>query len=237
VIDAAATTDRTGSRAASRQNAVLALAALVGALAFAWHAFAVIIFNLPPNPLLLEVQRPVNTYMAPFFQQGWNFFAPNPVETNMDAYVRYEYADPAGRHHISPWFDMTTSIDHSLKHNRLSPLVMVDTAVATSLNLFANDNFQVARRTQERFGPTAVVTTTNHPYDLIALERAAMALMAPPEGGGRFYRLQLAIRRWEFPRFTHRAQPDDPVHAPSISVTYSWTPWQYVAPVVAANRI
>jgi hypothetical protein len=223
-------------RAKSRQNVVLALAALLGAAAFAWHAFAVIIVNLPPNPVLLQVQRPVNAYMAPFFQQAWNFFAPNPVETNMNAFVRYEYADAAGRHHVSQWFDMTTSIDRSLKHNRLSPLVVVDTAVATSLNLFANDDFQVARKPRDRAGKTTVVPTTKHPYDLVALERAAMALTTPPEEGSRFLRLQLAIRRWEFPRFTHRAQPDDSAHAPSISVTYSWTPWQNVAPIVAASR-
>ncbi len=219
----------------SRQYAVLAFAAVAGALMFAWHLFAVLITNAPPNPLFVEVQRPVKAYMAPIFRQGWNFFAPNPVAANMDAYVRYEYADAAGRRHISQWFNMTTSIDRSLKHNRLSPLVAVDAAYATSLNLFANEGFGMADKQHAHGGKTTYVPAANHPYDLVALERAAMALTTPPEEGSRFYRLQLAIRRWEFPPFTHRSQPDDAAHAPSISVTYSWTPWQHVAPIFARN--
>jgi Family of unknown function (DUF5819) len=197
-------------------TAAIALASLL----FIWHVMAIILYNLPANPLTNQTRGIINPYIGTFFSQAWNFFAPEPVQDNTSVYFRYRAIGEPGSPTTSAWIDMTRALRNSVNYNPLSPLVIINTSVTTAMNLLGNDDFLATRKPSQN--GRAVLFSNRESYDLMTLERTAMMLAQPQLTANRPYQIQLMIRKWMFPRFTHRAEPDNPSSAPSILITYPW---------------
>lgn len=201
-------------------NPVIVAAIAVASLVFTWHATAVVLYNLPTNPLTNQTRGVINPYIGPLFSQAWNFFAPEPIQDNADVYFRYRAIGERGTLETSSWINMTRAVRDSVDYNRLAPLVIINTSVATATNLLANDDFLLARRPAQR--GRLRLFSNRESYDLMTLERTAMVLARSQMTDDRQYQIQLMIRKWSFPRFTHRAEPDNPSTAPSILINYPW---------------
>ncbi|GEA81925.1 DUF5819 family protein [Cellulomonas uda] len=70
-----------------RPRTVLLALGLVAAV-LGTHLAVTALYVAPPNPLKYALQRPVNAWIQPFFEQNWQLFAPDPVRTDSGVLVR-----------------------------------------------------------------------------------------------------------------------------------------------------
>ena len=72
------------------------------------HFAATFLWNAPTNPIKESVATDVNAYMRPFFEQNWSLFAPNPINSEDELYVRAQVADiQTGNIEITEWRNAT----------------------------------------------------------------------------------------------------------------------------------
>jgi hypothetical protein len=214
-------------RVAPPSSPAITASIVLTSLLFAWHAIALLLYNLPPNPLTNQTRGVVNAYIGSLFSQGWSFFAPDPVADNIDVYFRYRTGGTRGRPTTSGWIDMTRAIRDAVNNNRLAPLAIVDASVTGSTVALGNDHFLLNLKPSKRH-PVSLFSNRES-YDLTTLERTAMVLAQSQLPADRPYQIQLMLREWRFPRFTHRADADNASTAPSILINYPWKPGTPVA--------
>lgn len=72
------------------------------------HFAATFLWNAPTNPIKESVASDVDAYMRPFFEQNWSLFAPNPINSEDELYVRAQVADiQTGNLEITEWRSAT----------------------------------------------------------------------------------------------------------------------------------
>jgi hypothetical protein len=101
--------------------------------------FIVIGFSqFPDNPLQHQYKVQLNHYMDPYFAQAWTLFAPNPVSTNMNLLVQFEY-ELNDKSTLSDWLDASDPLTKEHQISFWSPSQRVSKFLMSSMQI-VNDN-------------------------------------------------------------------------------------------------
>lgn len=101
-------------------RAVLGLAAVVLGCATAWHLVAVFLTVAPANSLSQRYQSQIDAYVYPEFEQNWELFAPNPLQSDVAVEVRVRTLRPDGDSLQSGWINLTAQ-DLARIHDNPAP--------------------------------------------------------------------------------------------------------------------
>ena len=92
------------------------------ALVLSFHFAATALWVSPAGPIYNAVAPVVNPYMQPFFQQGWNLYAPNPWSGDYTFLLRARWTDHStGQLRTSDWVDVTTREWNGILHHPVHP--------------------------------------------------------------------------------------------------------------------
>ncbi|MGG3843924.1 DUF5819 family protein, partial [Anoxybacillus kestanbolensis] len=101
---------------------------------FLFHASMTLMYNFPINPFTVNHINFINSYINKLFTQNWRFFAPNPVNVDMNLVARGVYEDSKGRKKKTDWINITKTYSSKLQINRLDVnrlnLVALRTAIS-----------------------------------------------------------------------------------------------------------
>ena len=86
---------------------LLGFATVVLGCATAWHLGAVFLSVAPANTLSQRYQTRIDAYVYPEFEQNWQLFAPNPLQSNIAVEVRVRTMTAGGVSAQSGWIDLT----------------------------------------------------------------------------------------------------------------------------------
>lgn len=86
------------------------------------HFFIIVLHAGPINPISAKFQPQINAYVTPFFFQNWHLFAPDPVTTNFNLYLKVKYKEAEHTEIIqSDWLDVVGPILKKNDETLLSP--------------------------------------------------------------------------------------------------------------------
>ncbi|WP_326621060.1 DUF5819 family protein [Streptomyces decoyicus] len=97
----------------------IVIAAAIGVLSIGvtLHLVLVFLFVAPANAISNEYDRLIRGYVYPEFDQNWQLFAPNPLQSNIDVHARAEVAFPDGSRRTSSWISLTAQDIREIRHN------------------------------------------------------------------------------------------------------------------------
>ncbi|WP_107839838.1 DUF5819 family protein [Metasolibacillus meyeri] len=96
------------------------IAAIFLCLGFIFHFTVTLIYNTPSNPIKAKYNQQINFYMEPLFTQNWKLFAPTPVSTNSQFYVKAKIQSADGVT-TTGWLDMLDYMVENNQANRFTP--------------------------------------------------------------------------------------------------------------------
>lgn len=89
-------------------------------LGFIFHFSITLIYNTPSNPIKAKYNKHINLYMEPIFTQNWRLFAPTPVSTNSQFYVKAKIQSEQGVS-TTGWIDILDYMVEGNQNNRFTP--------------------------------------------------------------------------------------------------------------------
>ncbi len=196
-------------------------------IALGWHFAMTIAFCFPLTPVTVAIDPFVQRYIHPYLQQNWSFFAPNPPSMSEYVLVEYRYRTSDGAVHDSDWINLSHSLNVSSQRNRLTPLEIVQLVAdnaysdASRSDIFKDGKLDSAHLEKE-------IASGTQPPSLHTLERLGMAFYPYTGLGGSPVELRLGFLRHQFPRFTHRMDPDS-ADANNSVVLLPYVPFEPVA--------
>lgn len=201
------------------------LAGIAGVLTI--HFAFVTIANLPVSPLRAEFRNQIEYWVHPWFSQNWSFFAPEPVNEDIDLLVRGRYAEN-GSAQTTTWFDVNQPLIAEVARNRFSSLFVVEMTLSNLLNTYDNELKKDSRAILVRNGkrrPRLSLSTAIDPYDEQMLGRFGSSVLGIRYPGRHFTEFQIAIAHHHFARFNER-------HTHKGEVWYAQrVAWQRFTPV------
>ena len=81
------------------------------------HLVLVFLYVAPPNPISQRLNRPIQAWVSPYFEQNWLLFAPNPESNKTQIFARTGWTTATGDHETSDWFDISAVDKADTKHN------------------------------------------------------------------------------------------------------------------------
>ncbi|MFF4694159.1 DUF5819 family protein [Streptomyces chattanoogensis] len=81
------------------------------------HLLLVFLFVAPSNAISKEYNGVIKGYVYPEFDQNWQLFAPNPLQSNIAVHARAEVAFPDGSRRTTGWLAMTEQDLREIRHN------------------------------------------------------------------------------------------------------------------------
>ena len=182
------------------------------------HGAVLFLYNGPDNYVKIKLDKPLHAYMGARLVQNWSFFAPTPIDRDNDFVVRGELTD----HRVTPWFDVSRSLQETVHANRLSPYQLLATGVLNSLN-----DLGLAPDLVKTDTPASVLAALPDARYLTRQGAAALNSVYP---GRKFGRIQIAVMSSVFPRFSGRRLPDE--RSKRTLVALVWQPFPHdVAPL------
>ncbi|MER6127386.1 DUF5819 family protein [Streptomyces sp. NPDC001795] len=97
---------------------VITGAIVVTAIAVTVHLLLICLYLAPSNAINREHGELVRAYVYPEFDQNWQLFAPNPLQTNITVHARAEVRMPDGSLRTTPWVSLA---DQDFAHIRNNP--------------------------------------------------------------------------------------------------------------------
>ena len=85
------------------------------------HTLMTIVHVAPINPISIAVDPAVSAYMLPFFQQNWQLFAPEPINSENGILVRAAVRTDDGSETITEFYDLTSPTIQAIYASRLFP--------------------------------------------------------------------------------------------------------------------
>ncbi|KGP74688.1 DUF5819 family protein [Pontibacillus yanchengensis] len=84
-----------------------------------FHISAVLLYNLPINPMNFKMAPVINSYVGPIFKQNWHLFAPDPVSTNNYVLARASFQEENQTKHTE-WINISKTYTSGLQKNRFN---------------------------------------------------------------------------------------------------------------------
>jgi len=191
------------------------------------HMSVTLAYTLPPTPILLQYGQQIVSWVCPYFQQNWSFFAPNPPTQDVFVIVQYRYRAVNGTVAESPWINLSRTFNEAVQRNRLSPLEIVqltisNAAIDTTRSEVFKNGILDSRPVQK------VIEKNQQPSALHTLERIAMGFYSVSGFQGAPVAVRLGLLTHQFPRFTHRREADDQASGNS-EVVFPFVPFEKVS--------
>ncbi|MGG7573922.1 DUF5819 family protein [Streptomyces sirii] len=97
----------------------IVIAATIGVLTIGvtLHLLLVFLFVAPLNAISREYNGLIKGYVYPEFDQNWQLFAPNPLQSNIAVHARAEVAFPDGSRRTTGWLALTAQDIREIRHN------------------------------------------------------------------------------------------------------------------------
>lgn len=102
------------------------------------HFIIVGFSQFPDNPLQHQYKMQLNHYMDPYFAQAWTLFAPNPVNSNMNLLIQFEY-QLNNKYVVSDWLDASDPLTTEHQMTFWSPSQRMSKFLMSSMQI-VNDN-------------------------------------------------------------------------------------------------
>jgi Family of unknown function (DUF5819) len=205
------------------------LIAISSALVF--HFAIIEIWNLPMNPISLDLQAKTRWYARTYFMQNWNFFAPQPIDRSEGLIARARLESHHGLARTTAWLDVSAPLTQAVADDRFTSLGLVELLLSNSVTNFVNTAAKDPDATVTRKGTKfykQLIPLTVDPIDSMILMRTAAAAIANADPDQRFSEIQVGTYTDVFPRFTERFHDDDGKHTTWILLP--WQPFPKVAP-------
>jgi hypothetical protein len=192
--------------------------------------------NLPENAIAIDLRHHVKSYVQPLFTQNWNLFAPTPVSSDVTVVARVKECTAPGACKLSPWFSISTPLLESVRRNRFSPLgviqIMLDNAALEYHNaILKAPEAHVPGSHWKKLVPLLPYSVNEIASEVMLRTSAASIRSRLPDAS--FSEIQIALYVYEFPRFSHRAEPDRPERDGAL-LTLQWKPYPAdIAPFVS----
>lgn len=203
----------------------LCFAGLTGLLAF--HFLATLAITFPPTPLATEYGRVIDAWMYPYFQQNWSFFAPTPPTEDDFVIAQYTYRSASGANVESPWINLSRTLNEAVQRDRVSSIAIVQATVTNAYcDLLKSELFKDGKLDDKLL--QRLVAANQQPPCLHTLERAAMSSFHITNFPGAPVAVRVGILIHQFPRFTHRREPDNP-NEHNVEVRFPYVSFEPVA--------
>lgn len=122
---------------------------LGGLTVLAVHVGLTAAYNMPFNPLKIQLQPVLARTVGTFFPQNWNLFAPSPVNSDYALLARpltsleYETFVRTGSLPSIDWFDLSTPLWSSFQENRLSAYDRIARPQTNALRVYLIGSFDL----------------------------------------------------------------------------------------------
>lgn len=191
------------------------------------HFLMTLAVTLPPTPLTVQYSKKIDAWIYPYFNQNWSFFAPDPPTEDEFLIVQYRFKSADGMVSESPWINLSRTFNEAVQRNRLSPLEIVQlTILNASGDLVRSEIFKNGRLDNDLL--TRLVSTNRQPPSLHTLERIAMGCAKLARIQGEPVAVRIGLLHHQFPRFTHRSEPDNPQYD-NTEIVFPFVPFEAVA--------
>ncbi|MFC3575626.1 DUF5819 family protein [Streptomyces yaanensis] len=90
---------------------------VVAATAVAVHLLLVFLYLAPANAISRKHADLIRGWVYPEFDQNWQLFAPNPLQTNITVHARAQIKMPDGSLRTTPWVNLTAQDIAHIKDN------------------------------------------------------------------------------------------------------------------------
>lgn len=101
----------------ARKDAIVLCIAILVLMATGFHAFMVLLVNMPPNALKSAFAPALSLYRGPELAQGWALFAPGVNIGNTHVIIRARLR--SGK--VTGWYDATEFFAVQMRQNRFTP--------------------------------------------------------------------------------------------------------------------
>jgi len=156
------------------------------------HALLLFLFNSPDNPIKLALDPEMRVF-GQIFYQNWSFFAPTPIDEDIDLLVR---ARTKGAR-PTRWISVEEPLIRTMQNNRMSAYELVLTDVSNSVIM--------AQQSLQKLNPRQVHHLTDT-AEFRYLYRTGESIVKSAFPDRRFDDVQIAFWIGRFPRFTHRLE-------------------------------
>lgn len=194
---------------------------------FALHFLMTMAVTLPPTPVSVEYSKKIDAWIYPYFTQNWSFFAPNPPTEDTYVIAQYRYRSADSTIVESSWINLSRTFNEAVQRNRLSPLEVVQVSILNaSGDVVRSEIFKDGRLDNDLLN--RLTAAHRQPPALHVLERIAMGCYRAVGVPGEPVAVRIGLLHHEFPRFTHRAEPDDP-QSNNGQIVFPFVPFEAVA--------
>jgi hypothetical protein len=168
-----------------------AIAGLCAATALA-HITLVFLHVAPSNPVSQRLQKPIQAWIYPVFEQNWLLFAPNPNTYNTQVFARTGRLTEAGRRETTDWIDISAADVSGTRHNlypsRTTQTMLRRVWVSYTISHDQNDvpygDWGLTRAEYLRnIAMQRIRERSTHPFQTIQLKVVTYTI-APPETAG-----------------------------------------------------
>jgi hypothetical protein len=168
-----------------------AIAGLCAAVALA-HVTLVFLHVAPANPVSQRLQKPIQAWVYPFFEQNWLLFAPNPNAYNTQILARTGWTTETGEGAMTDWIDISTADIAATKHNLYpsrSTQAMLRRAWVSYTTAYGEDEVAYGEWSQIRAEYLRNIAVQRirelhpHRFETIRL-KVVTSTIAPPAAGG-----------------------------------------------------
>ncbi len=194
---------------------------------FVVHFLMTLAVTLPPTPLSVQYSKGIDSWIYPYFTQNWSFFAPDPPTEDMFVVAQYRYKPADGAILESSWVNLSRTFNEAVQRNRLTPLEIVQlTILNASGDVVRSEIFKDGRLDNDVLN--RLIAAKRQPPALHTLERIAMGCYRAVGIPGEPVAVRVGLLNHRFPRFTHRAEPDNP-QSENSQITFPFVPFEAVA--------
>ncbi|MGP3927725.1 DUF5819 family protein [Streptomyces sp. 8N616] len=96
---------------------MLVSAGVVLMAAALFHLAMLFLSIAPANSITTKYQEKINGYVLPEFLQGWQLFAPNPLQESLKLEARVRMASGATASRTTPWVNISARDTAAVTHN------------------------------------------------------------------------------------------------------------------------
>ena len=180
-----------GREPAGPQRLLEACFACVIAVAVGFHIAILTLYNGPDNAIKINAQPLLDWYVGPLLAQHWSFFAPIPVDKDVEYLIRGR--DKGGQ--WTPWINISRITTEKIQENRASNFDLIVTGIHNAVLDAGSYNVPKLRREGQSM----------YTYrSVLYLARTGTSLLESLFPARSFVQIQSAIFISEFPRFTKR---------------------------------
>src|SRR5262249_4280437 len=154
-----------------------------------------------------------------------------PIERDVSLIARGQFRDERGDPVTTEWIDVTDPLIDELRHNRLTPVFLVELGLSNAVVTFDGAIQADPRATVKENGKRYIksqIPASVDPLDMLVMRRTAVATLEIANGGKPMEQVQLALMRYVFPRFTERHKKETSTERQATLV--DWQPATWVDP-------